>query len=151
MNFGFSQSGKTSLLDIYYAIISKDTVQTTAQIVLSAREYFNKNNEANYPIQEVAQIQDTLIRDILIDEYTLKEPIKAILEIYSDEVVALVPELELFGSGKNIIEAVNELKLELVDLFTDLKDIPDENLGKFPKSWKKIICSLIKHNENTAL
>ena len=85
---------------------------------------------SNAVFQKSPQIKDIIIRDILFDGYTLVEPIKAFLEIYQDEVLAVIPELELVGDGSNMFEAVNELKLELVDLFTDLKDIPEENLGK---------------------
>jgi len=106
---------------------------------------------SNAVFQKSPQIKDIIIRDILFDGYTLVEPIKAFLEICQDEVLAVIPELELVGDGSNMFEAVNELKLELVDLFTDLKDIPEENLGKKPRSWKKIICSLVNHDENTTI
>ena len=64
------------------------------------------------------------------DEYVLNEPLNVILEIYDDEVLALLPELKLFGEGDNEIEALDDLKSELLDLIEDLESIPDHKLGK---------------------
>ena len=99
-------------------------------------------------LEKNPSIVKTKICDLLIDNYRLKKPIEAILKFYPEEVLAVIPELEIFGEGNNEIEAINDLKLELVDLFDDLRDVPEEQLGEFPKSWKKIITSLIKEDKN---
>jgi hypothetical protein len=91
------------------------------------------------------------INDLALDNYRLKKPIDAILKFYPNEVLAVILDLEIFGEGNNEIEAVIDLKLELIDLFDDLKDIPEGKLGKYPKSWKKIITSIIKQNENNEI
>ncbi|NQU33212.1 MAG: hypothetical protein HQ521_08260 [Bacteroidetes bacterium] len=83
-----------------------------------------------------------------MDGYFLIKPIEVIVKFYPNEVLAVIPDLEIYGEGYNEIEAINELKLELVDLYHDLIDISDEKLGKFPRSWKKIVCSLIECDEN---
>ena len=48
------------------------------------------------------------------------------------------------GEGKNQIEALNDLKLELLDLYEDLEDMLDEELGDSPKAWKKALQQLVK-------
>ncbi len=46
--------------------------------------------------------------------------------------------------GKNEIESVNDLKMELIDLYEDMNQMEDDELGNEPKSWKKTINRLIK-------
>ncbi len=99
-------------------------------------------------LEKTPLIVATKIHDLALDNYRLKKPIDAIIKFYPNEVLAVIPDLEIVGEGNNEIEALNDLKLELIDLFDDLKDIPENKLGKYPKSWKKIITSIIKQNEN---
>jgi hypothetical protein len=84
------------------------------------------------------------IYDLTNDNNILKEPMDIILEIYPDEVIAIMAELELTGEGSNIYEALRELKLEILDLYDELAETPDEKLGKHPKSWKRILIRLIE-------
>jgi len=99
-------------------------------------------------LEKTPDILKIEINDIQMDGYYLKKPIEAIVKFYPNEVLAVIPDLEIYGEGNNEIDAINELKLELIDLYHDLIDIPDQKLGKYPKSWKKIVCSIIKYDEN---
>lgn len=82
-------------------------------------------------------------------KYNLKCPIDVVLTIFHDEVLASIPDLEIYGEGVNEIEAVNDLEDELIDLFEYLNSIPIKNLGKIPKKWLKIINFFIeKRNGN---
>ena len=112
-----------------------------------SRQIKESKNTVNKPEKE-PEIIKTKINDIQMDGYYLKNPIDTIIKFYPNEVLAIIPDLEIYGEGDNEIEAINELKLELVDLFNDLKNIPNTKLGKYPKSWKKIVCSLVEYNEN---
>lgn len=76
--------------------------------------------------------------------YALKHTIRVTLEIYSDEAIAIIPTLELYGEGFTETEAIADLKLELIDLFEDLNSIPDEKLGKELLAHKKTINGLIE-------
>lgn len=102
-------------------------------------------------LEKTPSIAVIKINDLALDNYRLKKPIDVILKFYPNEVLAVIPDLEIFGEGNNEIEAINDLKLELIDLFHDLKDIPESKLGKYPKSWKKIITSIINQNENKTI
>ena len=78
------------------------------------------------------------------ESYEIVNPIKVLLKLYEDEVVAIIPELELFADGENEVEAINELKLELLDLIEDLEETPNDKLGVLPLSWKKALKHMIR-------
>lgn len=86
----------------------------------------------------------TKIYSLPSPEYELRIPLDVTVEIHQDEVIAIIPDLELYGEGSNQIEAVNELKLELLDLYDDLEEMADDELGEFPQSWKRTLQQLVK-------
>ena len=90
------------------------------------------------------QISNTNIYNLPVKEYELISPIDVTLEFHQDEVLAIIPDLEIYGEGNNQIEAINDLKLELIDLFEHLEEEPDEKLGEQAFAWKKTLKSLIK-------
>lgn len=87
------------------------------------------------------------IYDLPSDMYNLKFPIDVILKTVDDEILALIPELELRGEGVIEAEALTDLKNELIDLFEYLNTIQDKNLGKSPRRWKKIINSFVEKQD----
>jgi len=97
-----------------------------------------KNETENKPA--IASVQ---IFSLPAGEYDLKQPITVILKIYDDEVISLFPDLALHGEGDNEIEAVNDLKMQLLDLYDDLNDMDDDELGEEPKAWKRTLNKLI--------
>jgi hypothetical protein len=66
------------------------------------------------------------------------------IEISEDGVLAVIPDLELYGEGQTEMEALDDLEIELIDLYKYLKPIPNNKLGKSPREWKRIITSLIQ-------
>lgn len=86
----------------------------------------------------------TLINDLNSDKYELRDPINIILEIYDDEVLASFPDLELFGDGRNIFEAIADLKEQILDLHIDYQGTPNKMLGTDPLRWKKLLTRMIK-------
>jgi len=96
-----------------------------------------KNLEENLSV-------NTKIYDLASDEYELNFPVDIILKNVSDDEV-----LELYGEGNTESGAIDELKIEMIDIYGMLNDIPDSNLSKKLKSSKRIINKLIKKkNEN---
>lgn len=73
----------------------------------------------------------------------LKSPIFITIEAYSDEVFAQNMETETWASAETEFDAVEGLRNELTELYQDLKETPDEKLGKRPLRWKKFLCSII--------
>jgi hypothetical protein len=86
----------------------------------------------------------TRIYNLPSKKYELKIPLDVTLEVYADEVLAVIPDLELYGEGRNQIEALNDLKLELIDLYENLEEMPDEELGVSLQAWKKTLRQLVK-------
>lgn len=93
--------------------------------------------------KEVPQVVTAKMYSLTSNEYELTNTIDIILKIFPNEVLALIPDLEIYGEGATEPEAINDLKMELIDLYEDLVDITDEKLGKFPKTWKKIVKTFI--------
>ena len=70
------------------------------------------------------------------DRYNLKSAVEIIIEIYPDEVLALLPEFKLYGEGATEIEAIENLKMELIDFIEDIDNTPDVELEGDLKNWK---------------
>lgn len=82
--------------------------------------------------------------DLGDERLKLKEPLEIIYRIYPGEVIALLPELELMGEGMNEIEALEDLKCEILDLHEYLFALEEDDLGKGPRSWKNILQRIIE-------
>ena len=95
-------------------------------------------------ISERPTIVTDFIHSLPSDAYELVKPVQIILKIYDDEIIAIIPELELFSEGASEIEAINTIKLEVIDLLEDLEEIPDQELGRGPKTWKKALSLMVR-------
>ena len=84
------------------------------------------------------------IFDLTNDSYILKESFDIYLEIYQDEVIAVMTELEISVSGEDNDQAISKLKKEIIYLYDHYNDMPDKKLGKLPRSWKRILKKLIE-------
>lgn len=84
------------------------------------------------------------IYDLDTDKFVLTEPVDVVLTVYPDEVLARIPDLEIYGEGTIDSEAISDLKLELIDLYEDLNNTLNEKLGKKPRAWKRIINQLVR-------
>ena len=95
------------------------------------------------------------INSIIVDDMDiiLKRPLFFLIEEYEgdDEVVARIPELQAAGFGSTEIQAINELKTLLGELYQDLIETPDEKLGKLPFQWKRILQEVIGINAREKL
>jgi predicted DNA-binding antitoxin AbrB/MazE fold protein len=72
------------------------------------------------------------------------KPIPVVVEEYSDEVIAAFPEIEIFGVGSGEAEAIRNLKKEIRKIFFELENIGDDELGKLPLSWKRVLLKVVK-------
>lgn len=94
---------------------------------------------------ELAQplkIYNATIYNLNNNEYDLTVPIQVVIEEYSDETVARIPELNIFTSSDTDTEAILLLKQEVVNLYKELGQC--NNLGELPKSWLSTLNKLIK-------
>lgn len=110
---------------------------------LLVREVEELKDTVKQLVKKELNISQTKIYSLPSDQYELKIPVDVILEICADEVLALIPDLELYGEGSNEIEALNDLKLELLDLIDNLYGLSDNELGSSPKAWKKTLNQLV--------
>lgn len=60
-----------------------------------------------------------------------------------ETLVGEIQELELYAFGDNQEEIIDELKMDLVDLYEHYRNIKSEKPGDKPGKWKKILCDKI--------
>ena len=76
-------------------------------------------------------------------------PIPVVIEEYGDEVIAIFPEIEAFGAGFCEAEAIINLKNEIRKIFFELEGVSDNELGKLPLSWKRVLLKVVKKIGNS--
>lgn len=76
-------------------------------------------------------------------------PIWVVLEEYEDEVIASFPEIEAFGVGLCEAEAIMNLKDKVKEIFFELEETNDDELGKLPLGWKRILLKVVKRVGNS--
>jgi len=88
-------------------------------------------------------LKETWLYDI-DEKFKVLQPIPIVIEELEEEVVASFPEIETYATGVNEAEAINNLKKSITELYRDLMNAGDNELGKMPKIWKRILGKLIK-------
>lgn len=88
-------------------------------------------------------VKETRLFDIA-DDLEIIEPIPIVIEQTEDECIASFPEVEIFAVGAGEAEAITKLKIETRALYYELLNTPDEQLGRVPQSWKRILGKVIK-------
>ena len=81
-------------------------------------------------------------------QYRLREPILVVIEEYNgdDTVIASFPEIEVFGEGETETEAIQNLRIAILDLYDELISTSSEILGNLPKTWLNVLQRLIQIN-----
>ncbi len=93
-------------------------------------------------------IQESVVSIHLFDldseKYILKFPINILVKYQDDEVIAIFPELEIFGEGQNEIEAIDDLKSEFLDLIDDLNELPKHKMGQKLNTWNRVLSQIVE-------
>jgi hypothetical protein len=76
-------------------------------------------------------------------DYVLKKPFCIKISREEETIVGEIRELELYAFGDNQEEIIDELKMDLVDLYEHYRNIKSEKLGDKPRKWKEILCDKI--------
>ncbi|MBC8205044.1 hypothetical protein ISS30_08655 [bacterium] len=76
--------------------------------------------------------------------YKLKDPLYINLEIYPDGIIAEHTDTESWAEAETEYEAIDGLRIEIEDLYEHLKNTPDEQLGRNPLSWKRLLNSCVE-------
>lgn len=94
---------------------------------------------------DIQSVRYTQIYKLINFNYTLRKPIKVkIIKNFNGEVIGDIEELELYSFGNDEFEVLRELNEELTDLFEDLINVEDQNLGKIPRKWKATLKKYLK-------
>ncbi len=120
-----------------------DLVSTTKSLRKELALCRNQINGLCADLKARPSIKQTELFDIS-ERFELIHPIPIVLEESEDEVVASFPEVELFAVGSTESEAILNLKLSIIELFSDLAGTPKNKLGKLPLSWFRILNKVIK-------
>ncbi len=73
----------------------------------------------------------------LASDWALDRPICATVESYDDHVIARVPDLSVFGEGDTELEALEDLRANLVDLAEQLDEL--EPGSELAERWKRLV------------
>lgn len=108
---------------------------------------------------EVANIRERLegtpllvsaiqIRDLATPEYSLRAPISVLLEEYTDEVIARLPEFDLYASGPSHAIALANLKAEILSTYQRLVELGQDRLGPIALQWLQTMNLIIERRSD---
>lgn len=79
-------------------------------------------------------VKPITLYDLNSANYSLIHPISATLESHDSETDASFSEIEIFGSGATESEAIASLKLQILDIYEELRESNPAELGRLPQS-----------------
>lgn len=88
-----------------------------------------------------------IISDLNSKKYSIVCGIPAKIDTYSDCMIGTIPLFELWADAQDESQVINELRLELIDLYIDFNEFNDNELGRDMRKKKKIINSYIIKKE----
>lgn len=88
-------------------------------------------------------VSSAMLLDLGEEGIVLRQPIQVVIERYEEEVTASWPEVEAFGSGDSVSEAILALKRDIVTLHSDLRSTPNNELGALSLGWKRTLQMVI--------
>jgi len=93
------------------------------------------------------KIYNTQLIDLGSSVYELDKPLPIVIEVYEDEVVALIPELNLYASSVSDDIAIAKLKEEVISTYLRLLELGNDRLGPLALGSLNTLSRLIvKHN-----
>lgn len=93
---------------------------------------------------EPAFVRSVPIHDLNTEDFSLAEPIQIEIEHYADEVISKIPELDLWASEPTESEALLSIKKAIRNLWEELRDESENQLGALPRMWKRILGKKIR-------
>jgi len=146
MTSSFQQS-RTEIPRVEELFYQGTVAATTESSILERLETLtNQTGQLRIDVQERPVKYNTQIRDLGDENYALVEPLIISIEEYTgeDTVIVSFPEIEVFGEGVTEAEALMNLKMAILDLYEELTDTPQEELGDLPKAWLSVLHKTIK-------
>ena len=86
-------------------------------------------------LDEQPRVYNAQIVDLGESQYRLVCPLLVTVEVYAAEVVASLPEFDLYASGVSDAVALARLKGEIVSAYERLVELGPDRLGPLPLRW----------------
>jgi hypothetical protein len=141
-------STQTQIPRMPYGVSSEgvETVDTQSYILDRLEALTNQTGQLGSEVRNRPEKHNAQIRDLGEDGYKLTEALMITIEEYpgDDVVIACFPEVEAFGEGVTEAEAILNLKHSILDLYDELIETPQAELGALPQSWRKTLKILIQ-------
>ena len=117
-----------------------ENVEGLKSEVLSCKECINRLSEE---LSERPIIKETRLFEIG-EGIEVMQPIPIVIEETEEEVIASFPEVEVYASGLVEANAINNLKSQIKELFFDLVESKEDELGKLPKAWRRTLEKVVR-------
>ena len=89
---------------------------------------------------------NTHLIDLNDPRLQLRCPLAVVIESYTDEVIATIPEFNLYASGSSDAVALAKLKLEVVSSYVRLIELGSEQLGPLARGCLAAMNRVIEMN-----
>jgi hypothetical protein len=124
--------------NIYSLIMQISTAlnQLTDEIKLLKEEFRARPN-----------VSSSLLNDLNDNKYIVKKPIPIIIEETEEECLARWPEINAFGVGSTISEAILNLKENIIDIYNDFLMRKKSTLGILALNVLEIMKIYIRKNK----
>jgi hypothetical protein len=86
-------------------------------------------------LEERPVVYSAQLLDLGDPRYALVQPLLVTIESHPDEVVASVPEYNLYATGASDAVAMMNLKAEIVSTYEHLEALGADRLGPMPRQW----------------
>ena len=121
----------------------------TGEIVLRPSRQMKELRQAVEDMRENARLRPhkwtMQVFDLADPGYRLRTPLLALVEEYEDDKIAVsLPGFSLYADGSSVLEALGQLKIEVLDLYDELSETDPEVLGPLPASWLVALDGLIE-------
>lgn len=110
-------------------IIDRINALSSAIVALSAQL-----SQVLEKVQDQPATRMLAIHGLGSEKYSLRKPLLVTVEHYADEVVARLPEFDIYASADSEADALASLRRDVMDLYEDLRESEAE-LGGLPASW----------------
>lgn len=125
--------------DTLTSSISREWIQV-GTLSDNSSDYFGFAGSSSVGMAEVSPFEREIKISSLINfNFKLKEPIIVKITKVDDEFLGTIDSLELYSFGESEAEVERELNIALTDLFNELLKYENNNLGKHPRKWKKVL------------
>lgn len=86
-------------------------------------------------MERIGERKPLLLYDLRHDKLKLVKPVAVLLEYDEKQVIAIAYDLDLFGYGETEMEALDDLRHTIVDLYLTLKENKDTLGAGAQKVW----------------